>query len=152
MAGVSELKAKLQYEKDPQLKERFGSFEKYYEFQQLQLKKESAWTYGKNVSDSIKQGVKDWVTGKAIAKENAQTRYELAMYNAGLAKKAYNNAMNALTTKYQTYGDDSSKYTDELKTFDNSYTAQFDANLEVKCARDAFNSANAAYGKISWMG
>ena len=150
--SVSEIKAKYEYEHNPQLKERFGSFEKYFEYQQLQLKRESAWTLGKNTSDRIRQDVKDWVTGKAIAKVNAEERYNLAMYNAGLAKKAHENAMQALTRKWETYGDDTSKYTDELKAYNTSYTSQFDADIEVKCARDALNNANSAYGKVSWMG
>ena len=150
--SINEITARYEYEKNPQLKERFGSFEKYFEYQQLQLKRESAWTYGKTLSESIKEGVKDWVTGKAVAKTNAQKRYELAMYNASLAKKAHDNAMQALTTKLETFGNDSSKYTDELKAYNTTYTSQFDADIEVECARDAFNSANSAYGKISWMG
>ena len=150
--SLSEIRARYEYDNNPQLKERFGTFEKYFEYQQLQLKRESAWTLGKDVSDKIRQDVKDWVTGKAVAKAKAEERYELAMNNAGLAKKAYEDAMHALSLKLETYGDDASKYTDELKAYNTSYTSQFDANIEVECARDAFNSANSAYGKVSWMG
>ncbi len=150
--NLSEIKAKFQYEKDPSLQERFGSFEKYFEYQQLQLKRQSAWTYGQNISDSIREGVKDWVTGKAIDKANAEARYNAAMQAASAMEKNYEAALSELQTKYRTYGDDTSKYSAELTAYTDLKSSKFDADLEVELARDHFNDANSFYGRISYMG
>lgn len=148
---LSEINAKILYEKDSNLQKRFGSFEKYFEFLQLQLKRESAWTYGKNLSDSIREGVKDWVTGKAKDKANAEARYEAAMQAASAMNKNYDAALAELQTKYNTFGDDTSKYSDELTAYTDLKSAKFDTDLEVKLARTHFNDANEFYGRVSYM-
>lgn len=152
MGKVNELQAKFKYQSDPKLQAKFGSFEKYLEFQQLQLKRESAWTYGKNLSDNIKQDVKNWVKEKEIARDNASERYELAMQMYAQQNTNYENALKELQRKYASFGDDKSKYGSELKSFLNSRTALSSADTEVECARDHLNSANSFYGKISFMG
>ena len=150
--GLSEINAKIQFEKDPKLQERFGTLENYLQFQKLQLKRESAWTFGKSVTDNIKNGVKDWVSGKEKARDDAEARYEAAMQASYAMDANYEKALSELQTKYRAYGDDTSKYNDALTAYNNLKTSKFDTDLEVKLARDHFNDADQFYGRISYMG
>ncbi len=140
--GLSEINARMQYEKDPKLQEKFGSFEKYFEYKALELKKESILTYGKNVSDSIKNSVKGWALEQEAKKDEAEQRYYAALQQYSLMKSGEDKALSNLRTVYSNYGENSTQFNDAMKSYKNSTNTLFDANIELSCARDHFNSAN----------
>ena len=134
--GLSEINAKIQFEKDPKLQERFGTLENYLQFQQLQLKRQSAWTYGQTVTNSIREGVKDWVSGKEKDRDAAEARYEAAMQASYAMDANYEKALSELQTKYRAYGDDTSKYNDAITAYNNLKTSKLHTDLEEKLARN----------------
>ncbi len=149
---VNSYYARMEYDQNPKLQERFGSFEKYYEFTKSHSRYMALLEASKNLSDNIKKGVSEWVGEKEQDKINAEKRYEAAMRASQAMEENYENALKELETKYMTYGDDTSKYSEELNTYTNLQSSKFDADLEVEIARDHLNSANSFYGRISYMG
>lgn len=140
--GLSEITAKIQYEKDPKLQEKFGSFENYFENQQLQLKRESVMTYGKNVTDSIKNSVKGWALEKEAAKAEAEEKYYAALNQYYLMKTGEDEALSNLQNVYANYGEESGKFNDALKIYTNSTKTLSEADTNLSCAKAHFNSAN----------
>lgn len=139
--------SKEQFEKIPELKAQYGSYEN---FMKTQLGIQSTFTFAKKyvmqeteqTSNKIRSEVDGWYVQKEQKKDEAEEKYyaDLAQYEA--MKTAQYEALKNLNYATNMYGEESSKYNDALKKYNLSSKTLFGADINLSCARDQFNFAN----------
>ncbi len=95
-------------------------------------------------SDDITASVKGWYLEREVRKDEAEANYYAALDQYGAMKNAENNALKLLNYTTNLYGENSSRYNDALKKYNLSAKTLFEADIDLTCARDKFNFANAS--------
>ena len=95
-------------------------------------------------SDDITASVKGWYLEKEAKKDEAEARYYASLDQYSAMKNAEQAALRDLNYVTNMYGEDSSKYNQAMKKYNISTKTLFNADIELSCARDRFNSANTS--------
>ena len=95
-------------------------------------------------SDDITASVKGWYLEKEAKKDEAEANYYAALDEYSAMKKTEQAALRDLNYATNMYGEDSFRYNDALKKYNLSANTLFEADIDVTCARDRFNSANTS--------
>lgn len=139
--------SKEQFEKTPELKSQYGSYEN---FMMAQLGTQSAFTFAKKYAmqkaeqtfNEIRSEVDGWYVQKEQKKDEAEERYYAALEQYEAMKSSQDKALSRLNYATNIYGQDSTQYSDALKKYNLSSKTLFGADINLSCARDQFNFAN----------
>ena len=140
--------SKEQFEKTPELKAQYGSYEN---FMTVQLGTQSAFTFAKEymqkaeqTSNEIRSEVDGWYVQKEQKKDEAEERYYAALEQYEAMKSSQDKALSRLNYATNIYGQDSTQYADALKKYNLSSKTLFGADINLSIARDQFNFANGS--------
>ncbi len=128
----------------------FKNFMSYDDYLKNALRLGSAFTFQRALllqkseddSEKIKDSVKGWALEKEQKKNEAEEKYYAALEQYNLMKNAEYNALKNLEYATNTYGKDSTQFSDAFKKYNLSAKSLFDANVDWSCAKNQFDFAN----------
>lgn len=150
MANVEQTKGILteqQFKSSP-----YKNFMSYEDYVSKALKLGSAFTFQRALlmqnaeekSTEIADSVKGWALEKEAKKDEAEANYYAALAQYEAMKKAQNAATQRLEYVTRSFGENSTQYNQAFKNYNFSAKTLFDADVDLGCARDKFNFANAS--------
>lgn len=135
------------------------NFMSYQDYFSKALKLGSAFTFqrafalqkSEDLSENITNSVKGWYLEKENQKDQAEVEYYAALEQYGVMKNAQDKALKQLNYTTNIYGENSSRYNEALKKYNLSSNTLFNADVNLSCARDRFNSANLSAHKAFFI-